>query len=306
MAQEDTMVAEDTQISTDTTQQDGASDGLPVEGQQAEGGQVGGASATQSQEQQPQAAAPVADGNNPAWWKPDLFSLKYRGAAVSPKDYKHATALMQKGWSYEQSMEQVKREKAEIDANRSRYEQYERLEKAFNENPAFKQRILQLQQETANGQVQQQGQQAIDPRFQQVTQKLEEFDKFVGSLKEQQADQAVSSEIESLRSKFGETKFDEVTESGHTLMWDILNHAHTNKFPSLLSAYRDYMFDNVAANAKMQGAQQVAQQRQSNARKGVVSVGTPKPAAAIPPQDMRNMSYDQITEFIKRNHGVTQ
>jgi len=298
-------MAEEQEImeTTEAAQVDSVDSSLPIEGQQPETTPEPVADTTPQQEQQTPQSAPAPDGSNPTWWKPDLFQLKYRGAAVSPKDYSHAVALMQKGYSYENAMSEVKREKAEVDALKSKYIEYEKLEEAFKTNPAFKAQILRLKQESEGARAVQQS--YANPQLEQVTQKLGEFEKFMGTWREQQADNAVQSEIESLRAKFPDAPFDAVTESGKTLMWDILNHAHTNRLPSLMTAYRDYMFDNVVTNAKMQGAQQAAQQRQANTRKGIVSTGTPKPASPVPPQNVRGMSYDQIAEQIKKEHGLT-
>lgn len=299
------------QETQDTTPEQPVAEGL--ENQQPEPTGEPQRSANAQQVQQTQTQVPSADGSSPAWWKPDLFKLKYRGSEVSPKDYGHAVNLMQKGWSFEQAMSQLKREREEFDATRGKYSQYEKLDEAFAKNPAFKQKILDMYREHHDGGAQPQRSNAAvanavagDPAFQQILSEVGNIKKAVEQWQEEKADESVQVEMRELRGKHPTVNWDQITESGHTLMWDILNHAHSNKLPSLATAFRDYMFDTMTTNAKMQGAEQVAKQRQENARKGIVSTGSNKPVAPRPSTDVRQMSYDQISEMIKSELGVSK
>lgn len=296
------------EINTESTV-DGAEDrGLPVEGQQPDTSvQSADGEQTQQQEQtqqKPQQAT-QADGNaSPPWWKQDLFKLKYRGSEVTPRDYNHAVQLMQKGWSYEQAMAQVNAQKQEIESQKQAYEQYAKLDKAFKENPAFAQRIQQMYAESmgmaqANQQQQQQMQQqyAIPP---QLSQELSQMRQFIAQEQERRADSEVQQEIQSLKSQFSNEQWDAVTETGHTFLYDVLNHAKENRFPNLMAAYRDYTYDRVANNARMQGVQQAAQQRQQQVRRGVIGAASPKPPASVKPEYNPNMSYDDIVAQAKK------
>lgn len=291
---------------------------LPLEGQQPDTeptGETGQTTTTQDQDRQ-QATQP--DGQtSPAWWKPDLFQLKYRGTTVSPRDYKHAVSLMQKGWSYESAMAEVKREKEqfekEVETNKRRWEQYERLEDAFRQNPAFAQRIQQLHAESMAAAQQGAGQQQPqyqqqgypqDPRVSQLLQQMQGLSQWREQAEAQQADTEIAHEIEAVRAQFPMVQWDVASESGNSLLYDVIVHARDGRFPSIMAAARDYLFDTIQANAKMQGAEQVAQARQRQVRQGVVGTGAPKPAAAPSPVDIRNMDYDQITSLAKQEHGI--
>jgi len=266
-----------------------------------------GAAEPSSQEPQPQQATPPTDGA-PEWWKPDLFKLKYRGSEVSPKDYQHAVNLMQKGWSYEQAMAEVKSGREELEGLRQKYGSYEKLDEAFRKNPAFAQRIQQMYleaQQQRQGQPQYPAQQYHNQQLApELTQKIEEFEQFKTQWQNEQADNTIRGEIDTLKGRYPGENWDGMTETGFTFLRDVLKHAHDNRFPTIEAAYRDYTFDRVANNAKMQGAEYAAQQRQRQVQRGVVSTGSQKPANAPPPIDVSNMSYDEITANIKKQAGV--
>lgn len=243
---------------------------------------------------------------NPKWWTPDAFKLKYRGQTVSPRDYQHATALMQQGWSYTQAMEQLKRDREAIEAQKGKYAQYENLEKAFQSNPAFAQRIWQMYQEAQQGKQQPAAQQQPmhDPQYQQLFQTVSQMQQRLQSWDAAQADQSVQREIEDLKSSEPDVQWEQVTETGHTLVYDVLNHAYRNKFPNLMAAARDYLWDTKMANARMQGAQQVATAKQRAAKAGVVQTGSNSPVQAGPAKvNIRDVSYDDLAAMALKDLG---
>jgi hypothetical protein len=305
-------MAEETQVleQEQTTTTASPETDLPVEGQQPESSEAGAGTESKQHEQQAsaQAQAPAQGDASaaPAWWKPDLFKLRYRGSEVSPKDYQHAVALMQKGYSYEQAMAGVKRDKEALDARGKQFEQYEKLDRAFKENPEFARRIQQFYVETMGGGGQQLEGQVAQPAAipPQMVRQLQEFQQFKAQAEERMADQDVEREIGDLRSKFADEKWDQQTETGHSFMYDVIAHARDNRFPSLLAAYRDYTYDRLANTAKMRAAEQAAQTRQRQTRQGVVAGQAATRPAAKPPLDVTKMSYDDITANIKRDMGL--
>ena len=102
----------------------------PVQGQQ--GNDSPGAVDTQGQGQEGTQGQP---GTPAATWNPQEWGMTYKGQQVFPKDRQHLVNLAQQGWGYSQSMEQLKREKAEIEASKGQYSKYDALEKALTQNP---------------------------------------------------------------------------------------------------------------------------------------------------------------------------
>ena len=260
---------------------------------------------TQPQQQQQPNQAQTQQQQQPSWWKPDLFRLKYRGQTVSPRDYNHATQLMQQGWSYSQRMAELNRQQQEIEADKARYSQYAQLDDAFRMNPAFAQQIWAMYQQAA---AQQGGatapQSQTDPAYQQMYQMMSQMQQRLQNFDNQRADQEVESEIGTLRQQYPQTQWDAITESGHSLLWDVINHAYSGRFPSLNAAYRDYMWDSVQANARGQAVQQQTQARQRAARQGVVDAGAPAPAKGKERVNLHSSSYDDLTDMALRDLGL--
>ena len=278
---------------------------LPIEGNQPDTGPSGDAGAEQPDQQQ-QSATPEA----PNWFKADQIKLKYRGQEVSPRDYNHAVQLMQQGYSYSQAMAQVNQMKQQVESQKGKYTQYEQLEQAFAKNPAFAAKIWSMYQEATGQQAQpQQGVQPntpADPQYYQLMQMVQQMQGRLSQWDEAKADQEVEQEIQKLRSTFQSTQWDAMTETGHTLLYDVLNHAHQNRFPNLLAAARDYLWESQVANAKMQGAQQTAQQRQRNAKAGIISGGAATPAGKAGKVNLGETSYDDLTSMALKDLGLKQ
>lgn len=247
--------------------------------------------------------------SNPEWFKPDAFQLKYRGQTVSPKDYNHAVQLMQQGWSYNEAMRALKGEREELEKTKGKYDQYAQLDQALQKNPAFAQRIWQMYQEAQSQRgaapVQQQPGQP-GPDVSGLYQTVQTMQERLQSIDKQRADAEVQREVEDVKSKLPDVQWDQVTESGHTLMYDILNHAYQHKFPNLMSAARDYLWDSREATAKMKGAQSAAEAKRRAAQQGVVQ---PRDGQSGSPQPRRvnvsDVSYDQLAEMALKKHGIT-
>ena len=266
-------------------------------------------STTETERAAPKPEAATAPQGDPKWWKPDLFKLKYRGTQVSPRNYNHAVSLMQQGWSYSQAMEALNRERSELQTQGKLYEQYGALDKAFKTNPAFAAKIWQMYQE-AQGQQQPAGQpqaqpQANDPRMQQLFSVVLGLQEKLKGYDDREADTEVQSEMKDLRESIPDAQWDATTESGHTLMWDVLNHACQQGFPNLKAAARDYLWDSQAATAKMAGAKQAAEARMKAAKAGVVGTGGNKPAqGAGKTVNVKDVSYDDLTRMALDSLGI--
>ena len=279
---------------------------LPIEGSQPDDGPSGeAAEKPQPDQKQTQQATP----QSPDWFKADQIKLKYRGQEVSPKDYNHAVQLMQQGYSYSQAMGQVNQMKQQLESQKGKFTQYEKLEQAFQQNPAFAAKIWSMYQEAMGkgGQAPQPGVQPNtpqDPQYYQLMQMVQSMQGRLSQWDEARADSEVEREIQDLRSKFSTAQWDATTETGHTLLYDVLAHAHQNRFPNLLAAARDYLWESQVANAKMAGAQQTAQQRQRNAKAGVISNGAAAPAQNAKKVNLGETSYDDLTSMALKDLGL--
>jgi len=288
----------------------GGAQDVPVEGSQPDIGPSGEAGKEAASDKPAGQQAP-AQPSSPSWFKADQIKLKYRGQEVSPRDYNHAVQLMQQGYSYSQAMAQVNQMRQQLESQKGKFSQYEKLEQAFQQNPAFAARIWSMYQEAMGGRGQQPGQQQVqpntpqDPQYYQLMQMVQQMQGRLSQWDEAKADESVEREIQDLRSKFTTVQWDATTETGHTLLYDVLNHAHQHRFPNLLAAARDYLWESQVANAKMAGAQQTAQQRQRNAKAGIVGSGAAAPAGASKGGvNLRESSYEDLTDMALRDLGL--
>jgi len=262
-------------------------------------------------QQDPQAApAPETDPqvSNPEWFKPDTFQLKYRGQTVAPKDYQHAVNLMQQGWSYSEAMRSLKTEKDEFESQKGKFTQYEQLEQAFQRNPAFAQKIWSMYQEAQGNQGGQQQQQQMptpqDPQYQQLFQMVSGMQDRMRAQDSKDSDAQVKQEIETIKASMPTVQWDQQTETGHTLIYDVLNHARQGQFPTLTAAARDYLWDTQQANARMSGAQQAANAKQRATRQGVVQTGKPTPTqGGTKTVNVKDVSYDKLAEMALKSLG---
>ena len=255
-------------------------------------------------QQQP---APAPQAPDTSWFRPDQVQLKYRGRTVQPRDYNHAVELMQRGWDYAQRMGDLKQQLQQIESMKGKYGQYDQLEQAFQQNPQFRQRIMQLYAE-ATGQVQPgqqptQSQLQNDPAYRELYQMMQGMQGQLRTWQESKADQEVEGEIEQLKNSMPTIGWDGRTETGHTLLYDVIQHAVKNRFPNLAAAARDYLWDTHTTAVRAEAAKQAAEQRKANSRAGVVSKGQRPPQRKG--QSLSGKSYDELAEMAKQSLGVT-
>jgi hypothetical protein len=241
---------------------------------------------------QPQAPQPVQQQQ----WNPDEYSLNYRGQVIKPRDRQHLINLAQQGLSYSQSMEVLKRQQQDM---QGRYGQYEQMEQLFKSRPdlgpKFAQLLMEQQQQPQQPQqqYQQQQYQGLPP---EIMQKIEELDKFRGSVIEKQADSQLDNEIDTLKRKFNDQQWDMPDPDGKgTLLYRTMKHAFDNNFQSLESAFKDLMFDHYVTETKANALKSAKENRQQQTRAGIVTGGpqtNPQAPAAQPLQYNRGDTYD--------------
>ena len=242
---------------------------------------------------------------------PAKWSLKFRDQVVQPKDRNHLIQLAQQGFSYSQRMQDLKRQEGELKAQGQQYQQYQKLADAFQKNPTFREKLLAMYQESLAGGQQQapapQGENQQPAHAQLPPELLEEINELKSwkeKYTEQQVDQQVSTEIQSLRSKYTRDDWDVPNTSGMSLIKEIIAHNYGHPSMTLEQAYRDLMFDKVGTNAKAEGLKQAAAVQKKQAKQGVVAGRAPAAPSGKPAGINTSASYDElaqqaIAEFVK-------
>ena len=279
---------------TITSQLDGESGNQPVGMQQEPA----------PPQQSPEPQAPTQTQQQPGTssnWNGQEWSLKYRDQQIIPKDRQHLISLAQQGLSYSQSMEQLKRQREQMEKE---YAPFHQLQTMLQQNPALAQRMAAV---LAEQQQQQPLQQPLQPQQQpqynvppELANNVQELSQWRAQMMEQQADQALTSEIDQLKKADPSQNWDVPDDSGMTLTYKVMKGAYDGQYPSLQAAYRDLMWDQQMTASKANALKEQAAQRQAQSKAGVVNgapvAGVPQQSAGYRPGQSYNDLAQQATQ----------
>ena len=219
---------------------------------------------------------------------PDQWKLNYKGQPVMPKDREHLVNLAQKGYGYEQRMEQLNASQKEMEEMKAKYGQYEELDKHFKENPEFQQQVMALRQQQGTPQA------TAPPVNPQMQSDMDEMKQWKQTLVQQQEDQKVTDQINGLKEKYPNHQWD--MDDGNGPLWQkIIRHALDKNIDDLHIAYRDFFFDDAQRTAGTQALKKNAEHKQSMTRQGIVEQGAPAPAAKPAGINYSKSSYNDLT-----------
>lgn len=276
----------------------GAEDGTTQEGMNDSSGQSG-------------QGVPQQTDFNPQGW-----ALKYRGTTVYPKDRDHLVNLAQQGWSYSQSMEEVNKQRAEIEAQKTRFQQLEEASSLLEQHPVLNQRFVQLvneykqngykfpEQAAANQMSDEQQQnpqlkQALD-KIAQLEGKLSEYDNRFQMFDAEKADAEVRSEMDAVVKKHPEADWQSDNGEG-PLSARVLKLAHKYEGRiSLEEAYRLLTYDNLRTNVEAEALKKAKEKREQETKNGIVAN-----SGGVKPQQRQQMpsSYKDAAAIAVQEFG---
>lgn len=234
-------------------------------------------------------------------FNPQEWALNYKGQQVMPKDRDHLVNLAQKGWSYEQAMEQINREKQEFARQQGEISRYIELDKAMKADPQFANSLYNFIREYNEGGGQQgeklQQNQQDNPEFVQLRQELEDLKSWKQQNLLERAQEQIDSELANLAQRYPNYDWQSDTGSG-TLAYRLLKHAHDNNFVDLHTAFKDLMFDEVSKQTKFDTLKQQKEVQQRQAKQGVVQTGSP--ASVAPKKPAAYSSGDSYNDLYKK------
>ena len=255
-------------------------------------------------------------GGDPAW-DGKAWQLKFRDQTIVPKDRNHLINLAQQGYSYSQRMHEVKQKEDQLNAQQAQYDQYKKLEEAFEKNPNFREQIMQWYQSSLTPGVGQQQaatagaqQSSIPPELLREIQELkgwkEEFTQFQQQQLEQKADQEIASEMEALKGKYARDDWDTPSSNGDTLLKEVIKHAYELRGVKLETAYRDLMWDAHTKDAEVTGMKKATESQKAARAAGVVAGGKSK-AGGAPPAEVNpaSMDYRDIERLVRQEYNLT-
>lgn len=216
-----------------------------------------------------------------------------------------------KGYDYNQRMQAFKAEQETFASQRQEIEalkaKYAPVEEYYSKNP---QHWEQVQQAFQNAQ-------GLDPnnplvqKLQQYEQKLSQVDQFIQTAqqreaqeKAQQEDQALDTEIQSLREQYKDLDWNGVDPEGNSLEARVARHAIQNGIKKFGTAFRDLYHDQLVKRAAEQAKESVTKERQKASKLGLLGQ-TPTPKKGITPaEDLKSKSYDQLEREALQELGL--
>lgn len=209
------------------------------------------------------------------------------------------------GYDYAQKMAEFNKTQQEFQAQQQQakayFDKYGPVEEFYSKNPDLWNHIVNQWQQS-------QAQQGLGDPNNPVMQKLSAYDeklsqveKFIQSKQaeeaafiRQQEDQALDSEIKSIRETYADLDFSSPGADGKSLELKVLEHAHQNGIKSFKSAFRDYMHEELIKREYEKGKESVVKERQKQTKLGLLGKSPAPKNGLTQATDIKSKSYDQL------------
>lgn len=246
---------------------------------------------------------------NQEQWDGQQYKFVYKGKDVVPEGKDKLLKWAQIGYSTNDRSEHLNRLKSELDQRAQRVEQFERINEAFENNPHFKQQIMDLYNKSVNGQGVQQTnyngyQQDGNGNDEIYSQLMGE----INSLKQKQqmyenysSDNLLKKEIEELKSAYKDVLdldgIDDIT--GEPMINTVLRKSHENGGIPLETAAILAYREQIEEAKKASWLKEYTKSQMEKKKAGIVSAGS-----AIGHSNNKNnfdvskLSYDDITRHL--------
>jgi len=256
-----------------------------------------------------EAAAPAPEAA--PQWNANEWEFDWNGKKVAPNSREKLMTWASQGHNYSQRMAEVNRLQKEAQAVQERFKGYDRytpVDKYAKENPAWWDHV---EKSYADRETPQQGQD--DPSLQAIINPLKEQIQTLNQWREaaeqertqqelKRADDALQTDIDSIRETHPTIDFDAADQSGRTLEKRIIDHANEIGTASFRAAFRDYLHDQILESAKAQSLTAQVKAKTVPGKPGITVSPTPRrdegPVAA------KGRSYDAITKSVLKEYGI--
>jgi hypothetical protein len=267
-----------------------------------------------SQSQQPFERPEIATDTPPQ--QDDGIKFTANGKEIVAKDIDQLKQWASQGYNYSQHMQDFNKKQADFEQN---FEKFSNIDKFAQDNPDWWNHVQKQyeERESFNPLVnegtdnQPKDNENVDPAFQELKSQLDELKQFKNDFMAERVaeqrtkeDQALSSEIQSIRENHSDLDWETPNTEGKNLEYQVLEHAKSNGINSFRAAFRDFYHDKLLESAQLK-----AKESLGNSLKKVNSLGilgeTPTPIKNLQQQvDTRNMTYDEIEAQLLKEHGL--
>ncbi len=258
----------------------------------------------QAPQQQPAPEVAPFGGQN---FDANNYKMDYRGQQVFPRDAAHAKQLMQQGFSYSQSMEEVGKMRKDLEKQQSDMEQtygkYKDFDQQLQNNPNLYNAFNTSWQAAQNGEQPGQTGQTFNPVYDK---KVEALEGKIQSLLDANEDRALQGNMEKLKQQYPQYDWEADNGDGK-LDIRVMRHAHGLGLNenNVHLAFLDYHKDQLINGARTQAAGQVADKVQAQNKAGIQQ-GTPATAPAPEGKkiDHKNLTHGQLSQLAKADLGI--
>ena len=210
------------------------------------------------------------------------------------------------GYNYSQQMQALKQQQQQLEA----YKPYETVDQYAKQNPEWWQHVLKSYEQRA---IEAQKLDPSNPLAQEISQlksQLNEIGQFKNQILEErtrqqqtQEDQALDTEIKSIREKYSNLDWKTVDENGHDLERQVLAYATKRNIGTFEDAFKSYYHDKLVALEAERAKEALGKDIQKKTKLGLLGK-TPTPTQSFQPQNLKSQSYERILDDTLNELGL--
>lgn len=258
----------------------------------------------------PQAAATP----EPPAWNGDEWAFEWNGKRVVPDSRDKLKTWMSQGYNYSQRMGEFNKQRGEWERKvkdaetlRQQYERYREVDEYAKKNPDWWKHVETGYQSRSQPQIAPELQPILQPILKDLEETkgvLQAWQQERQTAEEAKANEALDSEIQSIRKSYPNIDLTAVDETGETLELRVLKHAQQIGTGSFRAAFRDYLHDKLVDLAKADGREALAKDKQTQAKKGVLGTTQAPLKGLQSAQNHRGKSYDNLAREALAELGI--
>lgn len=248
-------------------------------------------------------------------WNGKEWEFESNGRKIFPDSKEKARTWMSQGHSYSQRMAEInqqrqawEREKAELSKYKE-YSKYKEVDDFARSNKDWWEHVERAYQ-TRNAQNQ------VDPSLDQLIrplrEELNETKSFISQLQQERQEQevkrqneALDTEIKSIRESHPNIDLDSKDESGKTLELRVLEHCSQIGTTSFRAGFRDYLHDQLVESAKAGSLAAKTKEEQVKKERGILGTSPTPRKVSNGPVNVRGRSWDEVSRMAMEEAGIT-
>jgi hypothetical protein len=210
----------------------------------------------------------------------------------------------QMGYSAPNKIGQIKQE------YEAKFKPYLEVDQFARENPEWWQQVQDLYAQREALRQKADPNNPLTQELSQVKNQLQELSKFKNEILQErtqaqhkQEDDALDTEIKSIREKFADLDWNTANEQGHNLERQVLTYATQRGIGNFQDAFRAFIFDKAVVRAEERGKESVGKTIQKQVKAGIIGK-SPTPTQGIQSTSVKGKSYEDLLNEAKQELGL--